>query len=199
MGQAYDVVIIGAGPAGYAAALILTKAGLSVALFDKAVFPRDKTCGDALIPDARHALEKLGLIRRVVELSCPIHGMRLISYDGSDVLVRAHSACLPRLKLDGLLLQSAIEAGARFLPGHDFVGVFDENEETYRVEFNRGNEIVTARARWVLLQPAPIPCPLSVPACCCEPNAGVLQCASMCVMNAWQKISMNWYLYSLTL
>jgi menaquinone-9 beta-reductase len=151
MGQVYDVVIIGAGPAGCAAALTLTKAGLSVALFDKAIFPRDKTCGDALIPDARHALEKLGLSRRVVELSCPTHGMRLISRDGSDVLIRAHSACLPRLKLDGLLLESAIEAGARFLPGHDFIGVLDENEETYRVEFNRGNEIVAARARWVLL------------------------------------------------
>lgn len=151
MGQVYDVVIIGAGPAGCAAALTLTKAGLSVALFDKAIFPRDKTCGDALIPDARHALEKLGLSKRVVELSCPTHGMRLISCDGSDVLVRAHSACLPRLKLDGLLLESAIDAGARFLPGHDFIGVLDENEETYRVEFNRGNEIVAARARWVLL------------------------------------------------
>ena len=161
MNENYDVIIIGAGPAGCAAALTLSRAHLSVGLFDKAVFPREKTCGDALIPDAFHALEKLGLIKRVVELSCPTHGMRLISSDGSNVLVRAHSACLPRLKLDELLLNSAIESGARFLPGHDFTGVLDEDEKIYRVEFNRNGENASARARWVLLATGAHPVPIA--------------------------------------
>lgn len=44
----YDVAIIGAGPAGCAAALALRSSGLKVALIDRATFPRDKTCGDTL-------------------------------------------------------------------------------------------------------------------------------------------------------
>jgi geranylgeranyl reductase family protein len=167
MGQFYDVIIVGAGPAGCAAARSLTKAELSVGLFDKALFPRDKTCGDALIPDAFHALEKLGLIGRVAEISYPTHGMRLISCNGSDVLIRAHSACMPRLKLDELLLNGAVEGGAKFLPGHDFTGVLDEDGKIYRVEFNAGAKVASARARWVLLATGAHPAPIA--------RAGLLQ------------------------
>ncbi|UII24978.1 geranylgeranyl reductase family protein [Fulvivirga maritima] len=55
----YDVVIIGAGPAGCAAAIELGKAGKQIALIDKAHFPRDKTCGDALSVDVVNQLHKL--------------------------------------------------------------------------------------------------------------------------------------------
>ena len=44
----YDVIIVGAGPAGSAAALYAHRLGLNCILLDKAVFPRDKICGDAL-------------------------------------------------------------------------------------------------------------------------------------------------------
>jgi flavin-dependent dehydrogenase len=44
----YDVVIIGAGPAGCACALTLKDSGLKVAMLEKASFPRDKVCGDAI-------------------------------------------------------------------------------------------------------------------------------------------------------
>jgi geranylgeranyl reductase family protein len=46
--QNYDIIISGAGPAGCAAALQLNGSGLKVALLDKATFPRDKVCGDAI-------------------------------------------------------------------------------------------------------------------------------------------------------
>lgn len=160
MEQAYDVVIIGAGPAGCAAARTLSSAGLSVGLFDKAIFPRNKTCGDALIPDAFHALSKLGLTQRVAEVSFAVDGMRLISSDGSDVLVRAHGACIQRLKLDELLLNGAIETGAMFSPGHDFIRVLDEDEKYYRIAFNTGREVVTTRAPWVLLATGAHPAPI---------------------------------------
>jgi geranylgeranyl reductase family protein len=55
----YDVAIIGAGPAGCAAALALRKKGLTVALLDKKTFPRDKTCGDAIPGPAIKTLQKL--------------------------------------------------------------------------------------------------------------------------------------------
>jgi flavin-dependent dehydrogenase len=58
---------------------------------------------------------------------------------------------VPRLKLDELLLKSAIDAGAEFLPGHEFVYVVDKDGKTCRVEFFYGGNSVTARATWVLL------------------------------------------------
>jgi len=56
----YDVVIIGAGPAGSACALALRNSGLSVALIDKASFPRDKVCGDAIPGRAIKTLKNIG-------------------------------------------------------------------------------------------------------------------------------------------
>ncbi|OGX85001.1 NAD(P)/FAD-dependent oxidoreductase [Hymenobacter glacialis] len=55
----YDVAIIGAGPAGAACALGLRRSGLRVALLDKAQFPRDKVCGDAIPGQALKALRQL--------------------------------------------------------------------------------------------------------------------------------------------
>jgi flavin-dependent dehydrogenase len=55
----YDVAIIGAGPAGTACALALRRSGLRVALLDKAQFPRDKVCGDAIPGHALKALRQL--------------------------------------------------------------------------------------------------------------------------------------------
>src|SRR5258706_315888 len=56
----HDVIIVGAGPGGAAAAGELARRGLSALLLDKAGFPRDKTCGDALTPRAVRALHRLG-------------------------------------------------------------------------------------------------------------------------------------------
>ena len=56
-----DVLVVGAGPAGSAAAAWAARAGLDVVLVDAAVFPRDKTCGDGLTPRAIGELQRLGL------------------------------------------------------------------------------------------------------------------------------------------
>ena len=59
MPSPYDVIVIGAGPAGSTAAYFLAKGGLRVALLDKFDFPRDKTCGDGLTPRALKVLKGL--------------------------------------------------------------------------------------------------------------------------------------------
>jgi geranylgeranyl reductase family protein len=57
--QTFDVIIVGAGPAGSSCALMLSGKGLKIAVIDKAVFPRDKICGDALSPDVINQLQRM--------------------------------------------------------------------------------------------------------------------------------------------
>ena len=59
MDKHYNVVIIGAGPAGASCALALRKSGLKVALVDKSKFPRNKTCGDAIPGPSLKFLEEI--------------------------------------------------------------------------------------------------------------------------------------------
>ena len=57
----YDVIVVGAGPAGSIAAFVLAKAGARVALVDKANVGRDKACGDLVGPRGVRLLDDLGL------------------------------------------------------------------------------------------------------------------------------------------
>ena len=61
----YDVVIVGAGPAGATAAYFLATGGKRVALLEKAIFPRDKRCGDAWCEPALDILEEMGVIQEL--------------------------------------------------------------------------------------------------------------------------------------
>lgn len=65
-----EIVIIGSGPAGCAASLFLSKAGISHIILDKAIFPRDKVCGDGLSPKVTHVLKKYdaSLIQKMMDL-----------------------------------------------------------------------------------------------------------------------------------
>ena len=60
-GDHFDAAVVGSGPAGSVAALVLARGGARVALIDKAAFPRDKACGDAVGPRAMALLAQLGL------------------------------------------------------------------------------------------------------------------------------------------
>src|SRR6185295_19531585 len=75
----WDVVVVGAGPAGATAAAHLARAGRDVLLLDRARFPRDKVCGDALIPDAIAALDRLGALDAVREQGWPVRATSVFS------------------------------------------------------------------------------------------------------------------------
>ncbi len=64
----FDVVIVGAGPAGSIAAAYCQRQGLTVALLEARTFPRDKICGDGLAGRCQFVLEELGLMEEVLKL-----------------------------------------------------------------------------------------------------------------------------------
>jgi len=82
-----DVVIVGAGPAGSAAAITLARAGRSVMLIDKADFPRDKCCGDGLTTLALRELEPLGFQPSMVADFEPVRAAWLRSPSGRELCV----------------------------------------------------------------------------------------------------------------
>lgn len=113
-------VVVGAGPAGSVAALVLARAGVDVRLVDRSCFPRDKLCGDTLNPGALSILDRLGVGTRVRERAIPIEGMVVtgpfgarVACDYPDGLV---GAAISRRNLDALLLDAAVSAGAEFVP-----------------------------------------------------------------------------------
>jgi geranylgeranyl reductase family protein len=70
----YDVIVVGAGPAGVSTALVAARAGLRVLLLDRRRFPRPKVCGDAITPLGLKMLGELGLletVRRVADEELP--------------------------------------------------------------------------------------------------------------------------------
>lgn len=84
----YDVVVVGAGPAGASAALFARRYGLHVGLIDKRRFPRDKICGDAVARKSLGYMRELGLFERLrTETHEPIDAAVLASPDGTSIRV----------------------------------------------------------------------------------------------------------------
>jgi len=126
-----DVVVVGAGPAGSAAAARLAAAGWDVLLVDRASFPRDKTCGDGLTPRAVKGLQTLGVLDKVAAQAHRVTGASLLSPSGHQLYVHfadhlkgwPHFGLIfPRLHLDNVLREHAVSLGASFLPNCKVVG-----------------------------------------------------------------------------
>jgi geranylgeranyl reductase family protein len=145
------VLVIGAGPAGCAAARVLAGAGLRVVLADARPFPRDKVCGDGLISDALGALETLGLLNRVAREWTRVSELRVVAPSGRAVPLGGDFACLPRRTLDRLLCEGACEAGARFQPGLTAVGPLEREGRVSGARFTHEGREVRVHAAVTLL------------------------------------------------
>jgi geranylgeranyl reductase family protein len=109
----YDVVVVGAGPAGSSAALAARKLGASVLLLDRAAFPRDKTCGDGIAPHALEILADLG-VNGVEAGYAPVAALHLVGPSGASVLRKLDRPdyTIPREVFDARLVNAAVAAGA---------------------------------------------------------------------------------------
>ena len=118
MAETYDLLIVGAGPAGAAAAYWAAKRGLEVLAVDKQHFPRDKTCGDGLTPRAVKELADMGLEGAFADwhrhegLRVRAHGAVLELPWPSHPVYPDYGFVVRRRDLDGLVAERARSAGA---------------------------------------------------------------------------------------
>jgi len=146
-----DVVVVGAGPAGTAAAIELARAGVDVTVVDRAVFPRDKICGDGLTTGALRHLEHLGLDPASVGSWQEVTNCWISSPSGTTrrfPLPRGQgtfAVVARRIDLDEALVDLARSAGAEL---REDTSVLDtiEFDDHVRVETSRG----PIDARWCI-------------------------------------------------
>ncbi|NOZ74446.1 MAG: geranylgeranyl reductase family protein [FCB group bacterium] len=119
----YDVIIVGAGPAGTAAAIVLARTGKSVLIVDSAPFPREKACGDGILPEAASILAELDVLPKVLSGPCQtIAHITVHAPSGTSlkVTIKPQSPdhrflMISRFDFDNILLQKALDCGATFL------------------------------------------------------------------------------------
>jgi menaquinone-9 beta-reductase len=142
-----DLVVVGAGPAGSAAAAWAARAGTDVLVIDSASFPRDKACGDGLTPRAVAELERLGL-GDWLDTRIRHRGLRMSGF-GGEVEVDWPGPSFPstgsavaRLELDDRIRKVAEESGARMLLGTKAVGVHhDSSRRVVSLTLADGTEV----------------------------------------------------------
>jgi geranylgeranyl reductase family protein len=120
-----DVLVVGGGPAGAAAAYWLARHGHDVTILEKKTFPREKTCGDGLTPRAVKQLVDMGLgdelsrYHRYQGLRATGMGRELELEWPSHPVYPQHGYVVRRRELDGFVAANAQAAGARLLQGHE--------------------------------------------------------------------------------
>jgi len=121
--ERFDVLVVGGGPSGAAAAYWLAEAGHRVLVVERKEFPREKTCGDGLTPRAVHQLHEMGLADRLAGYQ-RFDGLRSIGHgvtlelewpDHSDF--PAYGYVVRRRDLDEMVAERAVKAGATLWTG----------------------------------------------------------------------------------
>ena len=138
-----DVTVIGAGPAGAAAAIQAARGGARVVVFEKASAGRDKVCGDGLTPRAVAALAQLDID---LEAAHRIDGLRMVAGATRRELLwpdngrfGPHGAVWPRRELDKHLVDAAGAAGAEILWDTEVLPTLDDDGTVIGVEEAAGS------------------------------------------------------------
>ncbi|MBN1918424.1 MAG: NAD(P)/FAD-dependent oxidoreductase [Verrucomicrobia bacterium] len=130
--EGWDVLVVGAGPAGSTAAIHLAAHGHRVLLIDEKRFPREKVCGGALTANALRCLDRIGLANTVRGLGCELGELSLISRSGVEVRLDGGFVTVERCVLDALLARRAVASGAVFARGRiESVRIESDGSVTY--------------------------------------------------------------------
>jgi flavin-dependent dehydrogenase len=122
----YDVIVIGAGPAGSTVSILLARAGLRVLALEKSRFPREKLCGEFITPECLNIFDRLGLRRSLFDAGAQIiKKFTLFSTGGRGVDIPMewvaegydHAIGLSRARMDRILLDRARKSGADVIEG----------------------------------------------------------------------------------
>jgi geranylgeranyl reductase family protein len=149
-----DIIVVGVGPAGAAAAYYLASAGLAVTVLDQARFPRPKVCGDFLSPRTLLELEKLGVTltgaNTITYATVFLSGKELAAgpFPEVDKLPR-YAKVVSRRVLDDAILGAARKAGAKVLEGIHATG-YAADAEGVTVTANDGKTAGSFRARLLI-------------------------------------------------
>ncbi|MDN5920428.1 MAG: geranylgeranyl reductase family protein [Pseudonocardia sp.] len=141
-----DVLVVGAGPAGAAAAAWAARHGLDVVLADSATFPRDKTCGDGLTPRAIAELDHLGLGEWVRGYGTN-RGLRAHGFGQTLELpwpgggLPANGGAIARTTLDDRIRRVALDSGALPMDGAKAVDVRYSGDRVDEVTFADGRTV----------------------------------------------------------
>lgn len=149
-----DLLVVGAGPAGTAAAITARRAGLTVTVIDKAEFPRDKCCGDGLTSLALRQLDALGFDPGAVRSWQNVDAAWLRSPSGREVELPLPSdgtfaAVAPRLELDAALVDLARQHGAEVRENSSFVSIESAPDHVDVTVEHAGTSSIV-RAAWVV-------------------------------------------------
>lgn len=146
----YDAIVIGAGPAGSAAAAVLAGRGRRVLLLDKDRFPRPKVCGEFLSGGARDSLARLGVLEPVEAQAERIERGFVHLRRGRLVAFRLPAPALgiSRLRLDDLLARRAADAGAELRFGTRVARIDGAPSSGFQIRCRPGapEETLTARS-----------------------------------------------------
>ncbi len=126
------MLVVGAGPAGAIAALTLARAGVRVAMVDRARFPRDKLCGDTINPGTLSILRRLGADQGPLRRARPLNGMVVTTASGQRIAGAYPDGlagiAVSRRHVDQYLLEQAVAAGAEFDEGVTVQGALVETQ-----------------------------------------------------------------------
>jgi geranylgeranyl reductase family protein len=161
-----EVLVIGAGPAGSAAAQKLAAAGLDVLLVDQHDFPRDKVCGDGLIPDTHAAFKRLGVFDEVTALAQPVRHVRCVGPRGGHIDIPGTLSVLPRKVLDHVLVRAAQRAGAVLATPLRFESPLVEKDRVVGAVLRRGGDRFEVRAAFTVLATGAVPAGLMAAGLC---------------------------------
>jgi len=146
-GRHWDVVVIGAGPAGAAISLRLAHQRRAVLLVDREAMPRGKVCGCCLSPAALEELRSLDTVgpaaaRALADAAAiPLATVSLVTGGRAVRLPFRGGAVLSRERLDAALVRGAIAAGSEWLPGTDVAGIESDDSGVILTVRTRGENV----------------------------------------------------------